>query len=946
MEPLQHVEKFTNQQLDDIFEHMDSKSEQTLRLENFVRAFDPDKHKEKRRFGKGGHKDDHSAKEHTFTEVIMECKDGDRGVEQNLAVKVNIKWEDLLAQLQKAFKRAVTFMYEDASHHQHTVKDAKDLMQCWDSLQKSGKGEEGTKHLECFIVDFDRTTATKKGAAGRPTLQERRQTAARMHGVVDAEVDRDPQESLDFRGRNKWIDDMMRLLGAPLENEPAAMNKKWDILIKECRHIDVSDSGQVTIEGFRNALTRAEPRMTPEQVEWFIKDADKDAQGDVLYATYAETKKQGQSAGQTISKDGVFQQRELNNATGKIMAALKNNFQSLQKAFKRMDEDRDGRLSREEFRKGVQQRLKLNLPPRLLDEVIRQADKHGDGFVDYEDFLEQFNVFERKEDSGKDDKLSDEEITQSIMMASLNIAQIFKEMDENGDGVLSPEELQKGIKGVGLNIGKTRVIKYMASMDLDGNRSIDYREFLRKMSTVQMQDISRVGKQDIKEKMRTKLRGEFDDAKQAFHAFDVDGDGRLSEEEFIKGILALQMDEFPIKNDRGEADEEESRERLATIFNECDTTGDGFLAYHEFLFWFPVRPKPLQLSQPFDQQLRAKLCAKFGNVTEAFMELDMDGDNRLSRDDLIRGLQKAGIYAEQFAEDKSRKELEGKLEGLVQRAGVANANYIDYYDFIVRFGLDVKADGRWVYKERSLKKKAKPFEDLADRWRELLPKSKWFGRGGIRHSIMRYDESGKGEIPRRQFVEALRDGLMMGEKLVDADLYSSNGFIVNKPWTTEPKDKEAKDKHGNKLEPTINVEKFFSDFLDVYFERDKVLYDVLLVQNRWLDMQTAFRACSSVLADDPELEDKRRELEKLKSGATNVANRETKIAEISRAITELEKFQNDKGAIERTLISKKDFANALQTLVEKSRLTDRERNVIIMCCELDKCFIQKGRYKG
>jgi Ca2+-binding EF-hand superfamily protein len=38
------------------------------------------------------------------------------------------------------------------------------------------------------------------------------------------------------------------------------------------------------------------------------------------------------------------------------------------------------------------------------------------------------------------------------------------------------------------------------------------------------------------ELIKDKLRERFDDAKQAFHALDTDADGRLSEEEFVRGI--------------------------------------------------------------------------------------------------------------------------------------------------------------------------------------------------------------------------------------------------------------------------------------------------------------------------------------------------------------------------------------------------------------------------
>ena len=484
--------KFTKEQLDDLFEQLDSKSESSLRLEHFVKAFDPDKSKAKRRDGKDTHKGagKGTSASSSFTEVYMECKD-ESGAEQNILVKVSMKWEDLLEKLAKAFKRPVTFMYEDVGGHQYTVKSAADLAKCWASVQTL-KGD-GVKHFECMIVDFDTATGKTKGgkSRGRLSLSERRQGVAKVQGTggVGTDMDREPVESVDFRrcqpendcctrlyiwytiltlshSRHKWIDDMMRLLGTPLENEPGVMHNKWDQLMTECQHLDIASTGSVTVEGFRNALTRTEPRMTAEHVEWYIKDADKNVDGDVLYDTYAKTKKQGQMAGGAITAGGASQTRELSMATEKIMNALKNNFKSLQQAFKRMDQDRDGRLSRDEFRKGVKDKLKLALPTRLLDEVIRKVDKGADGYIDYEDFLAEFNKFDRKDDAGKDDGLADEEITQTVLGSSLNIAKIFEKMDDNGDGVLSDQELLNGLASLGIKLGKARLLRYMGSMDI------------------------------------------------------------------------------------------------------------------------------------------------------------------------------------------------------------------------------------------------------------------------------------------------------------------------------------------------------------------------------------------------------------------------------------------------------------------------------------------------
>ena len=74
-----------------------------------------------------------------------------------------------------------------------------------------------------------------------------------------------------------------------------------------------------------------------------------------------------------------------------------------------------------------------------------QVDQSADGFIDYEDFLQRFNQVQGKDDVGKDDRLGDDEIFHSILSASMNIAEVFQRMDEKKDGLLSADDLQKGI---------------------------------------------------------------------------------------------------------------------------------------------------------------------------------------------------------------------------------------------------------------------------------------------------------------------------------------------------------------------------------------------------------------------------------------------------------------------------------------------------------------------
>ena len=65
---------------------------------------------------------------------------------------------------------------------------------------------------------------------------------------------------------------------------------------------------------------------------------------------------------------------------------------------------------------------------------------------------------------------------------------MFKELDENGDGKLSKEEVLKGYeKTFGVPINEEEVDKMFKEIDVDGNGTIDYTEFV--MATMNEKNI-------------------------------------------------------------------------------------------------------------------------------------------------------------------------------------------------------------------------------------------------------------------------------------------------------------------------------------------------------------------------------------------------------------------------------------------------------------------------
>ena len=131
------------------------------------------------------------------------------------------------------------------------------------------------------------------------------------------------------------------------------------------------------------------------------------------------------------------------------------------------------------------------------------------------------------------------------------LTEIFKELDESGEGLLSKEELKKGYKKFFAdNLNDNEFNEIMETIDQDKSGQISIEEFLR--ATVNYENL-------VTEK----------NLKYAFHYFDKDHSGFLSPDE-IKEILGLNYD-----ND-------ECNKLVNDIIKDVDINADGQISYEEF----------------------------------------------------------------------------------------------------------------------------------------------------------------------------------------------------------------------------------------------------------------------------------------------------------------------------------------------------------------------------
>jgi len=130
----------------------------------------------------------------------------------------------------------------------------------------------------------------------------------------------------------------------------------------------------------------------------------------------------------------------------------------------------------------------------------------------------------------------------------------FQALDANGDGELSVDELREGLgtadKAGALGVHGEKLLKALQAMDIDGNGSVNYNEWLASTMAVR------------------KLTNEAA-IRSAFEKFDANGDGRISRDEIAKALA--------------NAGEQTDDAELAQILREADTDNSGDIDFNEFL---------------------------------------------------------------------------------------------------------------------------------------------------------------------------------------------------------------------------------------------------------------------------------------------------------------------------------------------------------------------------
>ena len=139
-----------------------------------------------------------------------------------------------------------------------------------------------------------------------------------------------------------------------------------------------------------------------------------------------------------------------------------NDVKVLKEIFQNLDSNKDGTLTLDEIKKGIEQ---LKNPDFKVDinALFKSMDTDHSGRIDYTEFLAAC-------------------MDKSIYLREERLLEAFKMMDIDSSGKISKEEIKKSLKLD--NVDESTLDKYIKQYDLNGDGEIDYNEFLNMMTKV------------------------------------------------------------------------------------------------------------------------------------------------------------------------------------------------------------------------------------------------------------------------------------------------------------------------------------------------------------------------------------------------------------------------------------------------------------------------------
>ena len=295
---------------------------------------------------------------------------------------------------------------------------------------------------------------------------------------------------------------------------------------------DRDGDGTIDPQEFRTGLNQLGLRLSNQQIEDTIRMMDPSGRGKIEYREFA--RRFGGGSAQPSQPSGYGAQptrpgqqpaygqparpattgygQQQPSPTGmseRVKDQLRQKFRqhnvNLETAFSAFDRNRDGIISPDEMRQGLNS-LNINLSYNDIDDLIRHMDQRGNGRIEYREFARTFGSSPAggagagggygAQPSGGGygsvgvggpkpaghSSLSREviaDLKNKFRQHNIDLHQAFAAFDANNDGIIDRQEMRRGLNALAIRLSDRDVDDIINHFDTDGNGRIQYAEFIR-----------------------------------------------------------------------------------------------------------------------------------------------------------------------------------------------------------------------------------------------------------------------------------------------------------------------------------------------------------------------------------------------------------------------------------------------------------------------------------
>lgn len=218
-----------------------------------------------------------------------------------------------------------------------------------------------------------------------------------------------------------------------------------------------------------NVLKNYNLGLSKDQIYDFIKSLDLNGDGFVDYSEFQQRFK--------IKFDET--KEEVQSVLQNLAETILKKMNQIEIAFQTSDFNKNDHLDMDEFRALL---ALCDIFDDGIQDLFDYIDENGDGAISYEEFKKIFSNTKSMDKSNLYSEILLQRVLTALYQSKTKLKVVFKRLDSNNDGQISVDELKIGLESMNLclenPLSHEQVVNLHKMIDVNGDGFIDYNEFL------------------------------------------------------------------------------------------------------------------------------------------------------------------------------------------------------------------------------------------------------------------------------------------------------------------------------------------------------------------------------------------------------------------------------------------------------------------------------------